>query len=58
MRLTIPMLAACAAALLGPAAAQAGTLSYQGDTLVFTASPGARDSIHLGTQRRQAHDLR
>ena len=50
MRLTIPMLAACAAALIGPAAAQAGTLSYQGDTLVFTASPGARDSIHLGTQ--------
>jgi hypothetical protein len=50
MKLTIPILAACAAALIGPAAAQAGTLSYQGDTLVFTASPGARDSIHLGTQ--------
>ena len=39
MKLTIPFLAACAAALLVPAAAQAGTLSYEGDTLVYRASP-------------------
>jgi Ca2+-binding RTX toxin-like protein len=47
MRLTIPLLAACAVALLGPAAAQAGTLSYEGDTLVYRASPGVRDSPSL-----------
>ena len=48
MRLTLPLLAACAAALLGPAAAQAGTLSYEGDTLVYRADPGVRDSPLLG----------
>ncbi len=48
MRLTMPFLVACAAALLGPAAvAQAGTLSYEGDTLVYRASPGVRDSPSL-----------
>ena len=36
------------AALLVPAAAQAGTLSYEGDTLVYRADPGVRDSPMLG----------
>ncbi len=44
----MPFLVACAAALLGPAAvAQAGTLSYEGDTLVYRAAPGVRDSPSL-----------
>jgi Ca2+-binding RTX toxin-like protein len=44
----MPLLVACAAALLGPAAvAQAGTLSYEGDTLVYRAAPGVRDSPSL-----------
>jgi hypothetical protein len=44
----MPFLVACAAALLGPAAvAQAGTLSYEGDTLVYRADPGVRDSPSL-----------
>jgi Ca2+-binding RTX toxin-like protein len=48
MRSTLTLLAACAAALLGPAAAaNAGTLSYEGDTLVYRADPGARDSPSL-----------
>ena len=47
MKLTIPFLAACAA-LLVPATAQAGTLSYEGDTLVYRADPGVRDSPMLG----------
>ena len=50
MKLTLPILAACAAALLGPAVAQAGTLSYEGDTLVYRASPGVNDSPSLSTQ--------
>jgi Ca2+-binding RTX toxin-like protein len=47
MRLTKPLLATLAAILLVPAAAQAGTLSYEGDTLVYRADPGARDSPSL-----------
>jgi hypothetical protein len=47
MRSTIPLLAACAA-LLVPATAQAGTLSYEGDTLVYRAAPGVSDSPSLG----------
>src|SRR4051794_18850070 len=47
MRISIPLLAACVVALLGPAAAQAGSLSYEGDTLVYRASPGVRDSPSL-----------
>ena len=35
------------ALLLVPAAAQAGTLSYDGDTLVFQAAPGERNSPFL-----------
>jgi Ca2+-binding RTX toxin-like protein len=44
MRLTIPLLATSVALLLVPAAAQAGTVSYSGDTLVFQAAPGERNS--------------
>jgi hypothetical protein len=48
MRLSLPILAASAVALLAPAAAQAGTIYYEGDTLVFQADPGVRDSPMLG----------
>src|SRR4051794_40884986 len=48
MRLTLPLLAACVAGCLIPAAAQAATLSYEGNTLVYRASPGVRDSPMLG----------
>jgi Ca2+-binding RTX toxin-like protein len=44
MRLTIPVLATSVALLLVPAAAQAGTLSYSGDTLIYKAAPGERNS--------------
>lgn len=47
MKSTLPLLAACALALLAPAAAQAATLSYEGDTLVYRADPGVRDSPML-----------
>jgi Ca2+-binding RTX toxin-like protein len=47
MRFTKPLLATLAAALLVPAAAQAGTLSYEGDTLVYRADAGVRDSPSL-----------
>src|SRR3954465_5175669 len=48
MRLTSPFLATVLAALLIPGAAQAASISYQGDTLVYQADPGARDSPMLG----------
>jgi Ca2+-binding RTX toxin-like protein len=48
MRSTTPLLAALAAVLLVPAAAQAATVSYEGDTLVYRADPGMRDSPMLG----------
>ena len=48
MNLTKPLLATFAALLLVPAAAQAGTVSYEGDTLVYRADPGVRDSPGLG----------
>ena len=47
MKLTLPLLATCAAVLLVPAAAQAATLSYEGDALVYRADPGVRDSPGL-----------
>ena len=47
MTLKLPLLAATVLALLAPAAAQAGTISYEGDTLVFRADPGVRDSPGL-----------
>ena len=48
MTLKLPLLAATVLALLAPAAAQAGTISYEGDTLVFRADPGVRDSPMIG----------
>jgi Ca2+-binding RTX toxin-like protein len=39
------LLIACLAALLGPAAAHAGTFSVAGSTLVFTGNPGDVDQI-------------
>jgi hypothetical protein len=48
MRLSLPILAASAVALLAPAAAQAGSIYYEGDTLVYQADPGVRDSPMLG----------
>ena len=48
MKLTLPLLATCAAVLLVPAAAQAAKLSYEGDTLIYRADPGVRDSPMLG----------
>src|SRR6478736_4992182 len=48
MKLTLPLLATCAAVLLVPAAAQAAKLSYDGDTLIYQADPGVRDSPMLG----------
>src|SRR4051794_18467277 len=51
MKLTLPILAASVAAFLVPAAAQAATLSYSGDTLVYTADPGVRDSPMLGASQ-------
>ena len=47
MRLTIPLLATSVALLLVPAAAQAGTLSYDGNTLYFQAAGGERNSPFL-----------
>src|SRR3954447_15223041 len=47
MRFTTPLLATLAAVLLVPAAAQAGTLSFEGDTLVYRADPGVSDSPPL-----------
>jgi hypothetical protein len=37
------------AAIVVPTAAQAATLSYEGDTLVYRAAPGARDSPMLSS---------
>lgn len=48
MTFKLPLLAATLVALLAPAAAQAATLSYEGDTFVYRASPGVRDSPMLG----------
>lgn len=48
MNLKMPFLAAFAVVLLGPAAAQAATVSYEGNTLVYRADPGAQDSPMLG----------
>lgn len=49
MKSTLPLLAATAVALLAPAAAQAATISYEGNTLVYRADPGVRDSPMLGS---------
>jgi len=47
MKLILPLLAT-SAMLLIPAAAQAATISYSGDTLVYQAAPGDRDSPMFG----------
>ena len=47
MRLISSLIATVSAALLIPAAAHAGTLSYQGDTLFYTAAPGDSEFIHF-----------
>src|SRR3954454_15921554 len=48
MKLSTTLWATLAGVLLIPAAAQAGTVSYEGDTLVYRADPGVRDSPMLG----------
>src|SRR3954468_15193898 len=48
MKLSTTLLATLAGVLVIPAAAQAGTVSYEGDTLVYRADPGVRDSPGLG----------
>src|SRR4051794_9769291 len=48
MKLSTTLLATLAGVLVIPAAAQAGTVSYEGDTLVYRADPGVRDSPMLG----------
>ncbi|MBE2319553.1 hypothetical protein DVA67_026535 [Solirubrobacter sp. CPCC 204708] len=53
MKSTLPLLAATVVALLAPAAAQAATISYEGDTLVYRADPGVRDSPMLGAENGQ-----
>lgn len=42
--------ALAAAAALPAAAAQAATISYEGDTLVFTAGAGERNSVYVGQE--------
>src|SRR3954465_7235478 len=47
MRLISSLIATAGAMLLIPAAAHAGTLSYQGDTLVYKAAPGNSEFLHF-----------
>ena len=42
---------ALAALALAPAAASAGTIAYEGDTLVLTAGPGEANSITFGGEQ-------
>jgi Ca2+-binding RTX toxin-like protein len=44
------LVAALAAAAALPAAAQAATISYDGDTLVYTAGAGERNSLYVGSE--------
>jgi Ca2+-binding RTX toxin-like protein len=48
MRRPIILATAVAALALPPAAASAGTIAYQGDTLVLTAAPGEANSLTFG----------
>src|SRR3954447_22292679 len=48
MRLISSLIATVGATLLIPAAAHAATLAYDGDTLVYTAADGVKDSPMLG----------
>src|SRR3954470_7406176 len=63
MRIRTTVLAACAAVLLVPAAAQAATLSMEGGTLVYRADPGQGSNLLLasnegsdGTEYLTFHD--
>src|SRR3954454_23253360 len=47
MRLISSLIATAGVTLLIPAAAHAGTLSYQGGALVYTAAPGNSELVHL-----------
>jgi Ca2+-binding RTX toxin-like protein len=51
MRTSIITLAVCAAALLVPGMAQAATISYEGDQLVYRAAPGERNQFGLWADR-------
>ena len=46
-----PRLPRCLAFTLAPAAASAGTIAYEGDTLVLTAGPGEANSITFGGEQ-------
>jgi hypothetical protein len=48
MRRSMILAGAIAALALSPAAASAGTIAYEGDTLVVTAGPGEANSITFG----------
>ncbi len=52
MRATITLASAVAALALVPAAASAGTIAYQGDTLHITAAPGEANGITLGGEEQ------
>jgi Ca2+-binding RTX toxin-like protein len=51
MRAPIALASAVAALALAPPAASAGTIGYQGDTLVITAAPGEINGITLGGEQ-------
>ena len=50
MRSTTMLAGALAALALTPAAAAAGTVTYEGDTLVLRASPGSANSVTLSSE--------
>ena len=59
MRLTLPLLAACARPSWSRRRRRPRTLSYEGDTLVYRADPGVRDSPMLGKDDQgRLNDLR
>ena len=51
MRRSILVASAAAAIALTPAAASAGTIAYEGDTLVIMAAPGETNAITLGGEQ-------
>jgi Ca2+-binding RTX toxin-like protein len=51
MRTSIITLAVCATAVLVPGMAQAATISYEGDQLVYRAAPGERNQFGLWADR-------
>ena len=54
MRTSIITVAVCAAALLVPGMAQAATITYEGNQLVYRAAPGERNQIGLYADRLDA----